>query len=287
MKMKLLCAVVATLLTASAYAQISITTTIRPLQLIALAVVQDRATVNALVDGRQSPHAYNMSPSDRIAIAQADLLMWIDPGFEVYLSDIFPQQGKSKVLITTTELQGLNQLKLSAQQVDPHLWLDTHNAVRIAEAVKNEMIELDAESAAFYRRNFEQFSSNIEALNRAIADKFLRADKKSFGVYHNAYQYFENQFGLSRQITLVQDPELQPSFQDIVDVRAQIRAALPQCLFIEADSNQAIIDTMLAGHELRKVTIDLLGYQVASDASGYEKLITNVAREFESCLSAR
>ncbi|MBL4729432.1 MAG: zinc ABC transporter substrate-binding protein, partial [Gammaproteobacteria bacterium] len=57
----------------------SIVTTIKPLQMIAEAVVQEYGSVSSIVDAQQSPHHFTVSPSDRIALARADMTVWIGP----------------------------------------------------------------------------------------------------------------------------------------------------------------------------------------------------------------
>ncbi len=75
-----------------------IATTIRPLQLIAEAIVKDvqaPGSVKSVIGAGQSPHHYSLSPSSRVVLERADLLIWIGPEFEVYLADLFAQMAES------------------------------------------------------------------------------------------------------------------------------------------------------------------------------------------------
>jgi len=67
------------LLSTGSYADVNVVTTIKPLQLIAQAVIKDHGSVSSIVDPQQSPHHFSLSPSDRIALARADLAVWIGP----------------------------------------------------------------------------------------------------------------------------------------------------------------------------------------------------------------
>lgn len=269
-------------------AEVNITTTIRPLQLIAETIVQEHGTVTAIINASQSPHHYSMSPADRVALAEADILIWIGPTLETYLADFFRRaKGSSKVL-TVSEDENLARHDIVAGQLDSHLWLDSNNAVLIAELITREASELDSAHAASYRQNLDQFRAGINNLNREIEEAVSASPRAGYAVYHNAYQYFEKQFGLQHQFAMLEDPEVQPGIREIVAVRRRFEEEKPACLLLEPDSNTDLVATALGDHELTTVTIDLLGHRISSTQagiqSGYIELMKNVADDFLSCL---
>lgn len=269
---------------ARAAAELSIVATIRPLQLIAEAIVQDFGTVAAVISAQQSPHYFTMSPSDRRLLAEADLLLWIGGEFEIYLADFFAQQSQATTTLTALELPELTLHDAAPGQVDAHLWLDSNNAVKIAEAVTARIAVLDTANASQYQQNLAQFRRSVEKLNTEITGLFQRSTGNKYVVYHNAYQYFEKQFGINHQFALLADPETEPGIREILRGRRQIQQTQPNCLLHETTSSLAIIDTMLDGYRLKTVTVDLLGEKV-SGAGAYIQLINNVAANFLNCIN--
>ena len=71
----------------SAAAEVNVTTSIRPLQLIAQAIIEDRGTVRAVTNAQDSAHGFTLTPSDRLNFETADLLLWISPEFEVQITN--------------------------------------------------------------------------------------------------------------------------------------------------------------------------------------------------------
>ena len=274
----------ATLFCSVSRADVEIVTTIKPLQLIAQAVVRDHGSVSSILDPRQSPHHFTMSPSDRIALARADMTIWIGPQFETFLSDFFAQTAIEAKSITALDLPGLRLHRLAGNQVDAHLWLDSANAVSIATAIMRRVVELDPGNAAAYRLNLERFESEIESRNRDIAERFRAPPKASYAVYHNAYQYFEKQFGLQHSMVILRDPEMQPSIREIVQLRNEVERVQPACLLLEFDSSEDLLSTVLNGYELKMITVDLLGSSVSSAEDGFAEFITNLADDFHRCL---
>jgi zinc transport system substrate-binding protein len=264
-------------------AEILIVTTIRPLQLIAEAIVQEYGVVTSIVSGQQSPHQFTISPSDRRALGEADMLIWIGADFEIYLADFFEQQSRAEITLNTLQLTGLTLYDAAADQLDAHLWLDTGNASKIAEAVAERLSRLDEANASHYRQNLAHFRRGLENTNREISELLQRSPGRSYVVFHNAYQYFEKQFGLQHQFALLNDPETEPGIRQILSTRERISVNKPHCLLHEFTSSMELIDTMLDGYELKTVVVDLLGEKLSAE-DGYIGLISNVAAKFSSCL---
>ena len=250
------------LLSTGSYADVNVVTTIKPLQLIAQAVIKDHGSVSSIVDPQQSPHHFSLSPSDRIALARADLAVWIGPPFETHLQDFFLQSALRAKTITAIDIDGLQRHYISEGQLDAHLWLDSSNALKIAAQITEQVSALDPSNAISYRQNLENFETEIAQANQQIARKFEAATTVRYAVYHNAYQYFEQQFSLQHDIVILRDPETQPGIREIVQLRERINQRQPSCLLLEIDSSEELIATVLSGHELNSIVVDLLGKQL-------------------------
>ena len=267
-----------------AAAEVSVAVTIRPLQFIAGAIVGDQGSVVSIVDRQDSPHSYSISPSDRVNLEGADLSLRIGPGFEVFLSELMEPGVTGGSVLTVLTLPGLTLHRLGNGQTDPHLWLDPDNALVIGRALAVRLADLDPANQAHYRRNLEHFQQQIDALTRQLTQRFSAPAPAAFLVYHDAYQYFEKRFDLSHGLSLLADPEVQPSMREILSTRSAIASLAPRCLFMEIDSDPALVDTMLGGRRLNTVVVDLLGYGIDTGTDGYIELIEAVAEDFATCL---
>jgi zinc transport system substrate-binding protein len=265
-------------------ADVNIVTTIKPLQMIAEAVVQEYGSVSSIVDPQQSPHHFTVSPSDRINLARADMAVWIGPLFETHISDFFAQTQFKAKTITVIDISGLQLHRVGDGQLDAHLWLDSSNAVRIAKAIAERAAKMDPVNATYYRQNLEKFSVEIESRNQQIAQKFQAPPATNYAVYHNAYQYFEQQFGLQHDMIILRDPEIQPGIRETIQLRSQVNDQRPSCLLLEFDSSSDLVGTVLNGHELKQITVDLLGSNVNSSGNAYSEFMANLADDFYECL---
>jgi len=266
-----------------ASAQVSIATTVRPLQLIAESIVGESGTVTSIVGRQDSPHQFVLTPSDRLAIASADLLIWIGPELEVYLADFLNDESRSGSIITVLENPALTIHKIN-DKIDAHFWLNSDNGIALAKEIKDRLIEIDQAQAAQYQSRFESFVAEIETTNRDLTERFSTSHN-NYLVYHNAYQYFERQFGLQHSVALLADPETQPGIQHILRTRELVENSMPNCLLVEPESSMELATTLTDGMDIRTVSVDHLGYDVLPSDNPYRQLLLQVAESFESCIN--
>lgn len=62
-----------------------IVTSLKPIELLVRAVATEQTRITTLVPANASPHTYQMRPSERKALANADLIFWVGPSMETFL----------------------------------------------------------------------------------------------------------------------------------------------------------------------------------------------------------
>ena len=120
---------------------------IKPLQLIAAAVTDGISIPVLAVGAGQDPHHLSLRPSERRALQNAELVLWAGPALEVPLVDVISDIDAR--VVTAQLLPGI-QLGSIEGAIDPHLWLDSHNARHIATALATELQQLDTANADRY-----------------------------------------------------------------------------------------------------------------------------------------
>ncbi|MDX1357453.1 MAG: zinc ABC transporter substrate-binding protein, partial [Clostridia bacterium] len=80
--------------------------------------------------------------------------------------------------------------------VDPHLWLDPLNARLMLEAIADELIKQFPEHEEIFQANKSLYSGQLFSLYEEIDERMKKLESKSFMIYHGAYGYFADRFGL-------------------------------------------------------------------------------------------
>ena len=280
---------------------LAIVASIRPLALIANDILAGHGSAVALINAGDSPHHTTLTPSARLKAARADMLIWVGEDLEVALGGLFAEDPRT---LTTSELDGIllddaeSEAHSSEHGADLHLWLSTENAERIGEAVADAASRLDAANADHYAASLARFKSQQAENRNAFAAEFAALknagqqsglqDRGRFAVYHDAYQYFEQEFGLRHSVALLVDPERAPSIRELAAVREALSAARPSCLLTEPDADAGLIATatqvLAQTAPLRQIEVDILGRNINDGEDGYTRLMRAVVADFVECL---
>lgn len=264
----------------------AVVSTIWPLHLIASEVLGNDGSSKALIDINDSAHHYNLMPDDRIAIAEADVLLWIDPVFETQLGSVFDSESASrnKPVITASNLSGIKARLFSDQTLDPHLWLDPDNVATIAEALAAQLAIVAPEHAADYQLRAADLIYSLDQIQTRI--QALRdAQTESFFVYHDAFSYMEERLEVQHIAEFVIDPDAEPSMRHLLGLRELAADSAASCVLTEPDSSEELISTVFPTQEADLIVIDVLGQDIQPGAGGYAEFLNKLLDSFGACIA--
>ncbi|MDH7944229.1 zinc ABC transporter substrate-binding protein [Pseudohongiella sp. SYSU M77423] len=288
-----------------AAAQVTVVTSIKPLQLIAHAVTDGVSEPAVLIPANQSYHHFVMKPSTVRAISTANLLVWVGPELETWLADTLAERDTETVEVLA--LPGLtvhhagydehdNVEILIPQQgdhaghqhkqghsIDPHIWLDTDNALLIAQAMVSKLSALDPVNAGRYQHNLASFSQQLISLRDRLKADLMPLQSTDYAVYHNAFQYFERQFNLSHQLVFVESEELQPGVRHMLAVRRAIEERPLTCVLEDVTAQASTVNTLLGNQPVNRIQADTTGQALTSGPRAYVNLMENLANAFKRC----
>lgn len=273
----------------AAHAQtVEVLASVRPLALIARAVVVDPAQVRQLVPDGVSSHDYALRPSDRRALALADIVLRIGPAHDAFLNRAL--SGRTGITVEAQSLTGMTLLRQRQRDgsanpgaaVDAHVWLHPGNAAVIAQALAGVLAEADPAHAADYRRNARQFAQRLEALGQRLG-KPASPGGRPYVAYHDAYQYLEPSLGLRYRGSLTLDAESKPGARHFQLMVERIRTERISCLLAEPGFDKALAERVAGGRALRMESVDEMFTLAPSDATGYERGLAQMASEILRC----
>ena len=96
---------------------------------------------------------------------------------------------------------------------DPHVWLDPMNAKVIIKEIENQLVKLDPDNSSKYKANSKKAQSELDNLTKNIK-RDLKGNLR-FVVFHDAYQYFENRFGIKVLGALTVNPDVLPGAEPV------------------------------------------------------------------------
>lgn len=294
---------------------------IKPVHALAAAVMNGVAKPYLLVKGGASPHAYSLRPSEARRLAQANLVLWIGDELESFLVKPLASLARKATVVALHDVKGIVLLKMReggtwesheheadhdhGKKTEPkgthdddharedehkhgehdmHLWLDPHNGEAMVRAIAAALVKVDPEHARTYRRNAEATIARLEKLEKELGGMLAPVRKRRYIVFHDAYQYFEKRFGLSAVGSLTLTPERTPGAQRLAKIRARIKAAQVRCVFVEPQFAPRLVDTVIAGTNAKKGTLDPLGAAIPEGPDAYFVLLRTLGGSLRNCL---
>lgn len=275
-----------------------IVVTIKPLYSLVARLTEGIETPVLLMKQLQSPHHYTMRPSERTLLSDARIIIWTGPQLESQFDKIIQQQ-RTATVITAIQADGIKLLAArikhdhnqghrdtgehpEADSVDPHIWLSTHNAVAISRYIAGTLITIDPEHTAIYENNLQQLISKI----RQTADHInviLKNHALPFIAHHDAFQYFEREFGLNYIDSISFDEETGVSLKHLRLIRAEIQQHNVQCLVYQ-EPKPAIMDALTVNTSIKTRALDPLGLKINDDNNAWFEIMNRLAADFQSCL---
>ena len=170
---------------------------------------------------------------------------------------------------------------------DVHVWLDPENAKVLVQEIKEALVELDPSNAGKYEANAKNLMLKLDRLISEISVKLASSKGKGFVVFHDAYQYFEERFGMTAVGSITVSPEVVPGASRIRELKDKIVELNAHCVFSEPQFQPKIVFTVAEGTKANTGVLDPLGASIADGPELYFTLIRDMANSLQECLSKR
>ena len=203
-------------------------------------------------------HDYQMSPSDRRGVQEADLILLNGAGAETFLHDVVDE---SKCVDTSTEVE----LLLSEgehhhdhaegdhphEEYNEHVWLSPVCYSQQVAATMDALIALNPEREEVYRRNAENYQRQIYTIQTQLTAIKVELQGTPCVLFHDSLAYLAANLGLDVKLTLSVEGESGLSAHHLGEVE-KLAAAHPDLLLLY-DTQYALRYEGVAGNP---VTID-------------------------------
>lgn len=281
---------------------------IAPLGNLAAAVMRGVAEPTVLLPAGASPHSYAMRPSEARALASADLVLWIGEAMESFLEGpvaTLVENGRAVELMETAGL-ALHPTRSGGiwevdeddghdhghahghglEAMDAHIWLDPHNAGVLVDRIAAELATRDPANAAAYRANAETTRRELDALDQELAVTLAAVGDRPYVVFHDAYQYLEQRYGLFPIGAVTVGPERGPGAQRLSRLRDEILGRGATCAFREPQFAPRVLDSLASDTKVRIGVLDPIGADASPAPDGYQRLMRSLAAALTGCLAA-
>ena len=167
----------------------------------------EQVKVEVMVNPGESPATFNPNPKKMSLLSQAKLYfsigvpfetIWIDRIQSIHLNLQFvPLHDEAHDKSGTDQGHG-HPSRHSHGSSDPHIWTSPAKVKLMAKKIKETLVRAEPQKEKYFEANLRAFHNDLDALDRDIREILARSDNHRFLVFHPAWSYFAEDYGLEQ-----------------------------------------------------------------------------------------
>lgn len=292
---------------------------IAPVHSLVSMVMKGVGEPTLIIPANASPHDYTLRPSAAKALQNADIIFWMGSSLTPWLDRATTTLMKDAQMIAlldtedTIILEVRDELTFDADHgdheehedhdehdehkdhvsehkdghehhgIDPHAWLSAKNASVWLSVIAAHLSEIDPKNKETYKTNAAVGQKDITDLATDISKTLSGVQGRSFIVYHDAFQYFENDFNFTAAGAISPSDAAPVSPARIAAIRSMIEKEGIDCILSEPQYSQGLIQSVSSGTEVNLGIIDAIGAGITIGPDLYNTLMRNMAKTFADC----
>ncbi len=243
---------------------IKIISTVSPITNIIHNIGGERIELHGLIPEGVDSHIFEPAPGDIKYIIDADLIILNGLRLEAPVERLILANRKGSVRILRLGDKAIKReewifdFSFPKEKGDPnpHLWLDVQHAIRYAELIRDELINIDPVNSEYYKKRADGYIARLERLDKAIGEAVdtVPIKNRRLLTYHDSWGYFARRYGM-KVIGAIQPSSFsEPSPRDMAHLIDQIRAEGLPAIFGSEVYPSKVLDQIAREAGVRVVT---------------------------------
>ncbi|MGC8764777.1 MAG: metal ABC transporter solute-binding protein, Zn/Mn family [Brevinematia bacterium] len=224
----------------------------------------EKVKVVTLAGVGASPHDYEPSPLQMAEIGKASAYFTINVEFErgilPKIKSLYPSlriyDTAKNVEYRNIESHSDEKENHKKEIIDPHIWLGYKQVKTMLSNILEALIEITPENASFYRKNYKAYISEIDRTFSALSNKLSPHRGKTIFVFHPAFGYLFDSFGLKQESIELGGKE--PSQKHIVEIVKKAKKENVKIIFVQKQFSKIAAEKIAKAIDGKIVEIDPL-----------------------------
>jgi zinc transport system substrate-binding protein len=277
---------------AGAQAAVNVLVSILPQKYFAERIGGDQVRVTVLIAPGTEPENFEPGIQQLKQAGQADIFWRIGLPFEDQLGRRMLSDRPGVALLDARDGLRLREMESIAivladneeaaahddhahTGADPHLWLSPRNVKHMGQALMQTLARRDPQHAEYFAANYRRFAAELDELDARIKDLFAGLEQRRFMVFHPAWGYFADDYGL-RQLPIEVEGK-SPGPKTLAAVIRIARAENIRVIFVQRQFSRRDADIVAQAIDGSVVVVDPL-------AEDYSRNLLQVARAFAEAM---
>ena len=189
--------------------------------------------VEVLVGPGKSPATYEPTSKQMVRLDEAQVYFRMGTPFEKGFLGKLQKRQPSLPIVDLREGVALRYFQRGGgrEVPDPHIWLDPKRVKVQAATICKALCRLAPRNCPRFRDNLASFHDDLDRLDRKIADLLAPLEGRTFYVFHPAFGYFGESYGL-KQVAVEMEGK-SPSARQLASLIEQAKEDGVKVLFVQ------------------------------------------------------
>lgn len=260
-------------------------------------VAGDTVRVVNLLPAGASPHGSSFTVEQVRLVTEAALVVSNGAGLDRWVEDLISSSGNRNlqrvVASRGVELQRASEPlavpgSVSGEHeptdVDPHVWLDVRNALKMVANIRDGLKKLDPAHAPDYDRRAAAYMERLEQLDGWIRARTATLTRKEFIAFHSAFNYYARAYGLQQVGVIEESPGKEPSPQYLAKLVDLVKRLGIKAVFAEPQFSARPAESLAREASVKVYVVDPEGSRMSADM--YEEMMRSNTEVFVRALGS-
>lgn len=237
--------------------KISIVTSFYPMYIAALNVVGDTDTVkltNLSEPQTGCLHDFQLTPEDMKLLSTADVFVINGGGIEAFMEEVAASYPSLQIV---EACEGIALLQEEDEE-NAHAWMSVADYEKQVENIAKGLAEADPAHEKQYQSNAKDYCGRLEDLKERQQAVFAAARGQNVILFHEAYAYVAEDYGLSVSYVMDLDEERQVSAGEVSEVLSAVKKDHVKYILAEKRYGKSMGDTIEKESDARVIYLDPL-----------------------------
>ena len=293
----------------SSYAQsvndLKLVTSIRPLALMQADL--GLGWQEPLVPVGVTPHDFSLRASHMKRLQEADLVIWLGPEIEPYLTKIMARKPDHQQLILTADMlseeheeheehedhqdhadheehadhEAHHDDHAGHDHGNLHPWTSPDFARDAMAAMVEKAVAIEPSLEADLAARWQQLETKLQQ-QEAQWQQYFKQHEVGYITYHDALGPYESTMSIASLGSIADESGSQSGVKNLKQIFDLIEAGKVACILVDAEANQALVSKVVA-QGIEAVKIDLLAWQVKSGEDNLWRYFDGLGKSLEQC----
>ncbi|MFM1954490.1 MAG: hypothetical protein RL118_681 [Actinomycetota bacterium] len=252
---------------------------------IAQAIGGDRVAAEPLIDNaNQDPHSFEASTRDQLMVNKADLIIVNGGGYDTFLESMAASDG------VAGEVINLDALLASGEAgTNEHFWFSTAKVLTAADAIRDELINLEPDSEADFNAAHDEFAADLNLLAEQITAISAAHPGASVLATEPLLDYMLDELAFTDKtpeaFKEAIEEETDAPLAAIAELEKLLKSGDIKLLFVNAQTASAQVDALVKVAQANNVpVVSVSEFQTEADQS-YINFKSNVLLDIETALT--